>query len=303
MKSADQRIDALHARKPVLCSVEFFPPKDDAGMERLEEIAQRLTKLRLDFVSITYGAGGSTRERSFSVARRLRENFDWVVMPHLTCIGTTHEAMTHTVQELYDEGFRNIMALGGDLPRDRVTPLPEAHGLRYGVDLVRLIRDTRLDICLGVGGYPEKHPRAATLEEDIQFLAQKVSAGANFVTTQLFFQNKVYFEFVKKCRAAGITVPIIPGVMPVLSLQQVKRFTELCGSHLPAELVSQLEIAEPNGPEAVEEVGVNWAVHQIRGLLAGGAPGVHLYILNRARPVLILVEKLGFDWPYPSQHD
>ena len=289
---ADQPISELFAQHRALRSLEFFPPKDDAGVEALRQTATALKKISPDFVSVTYGAGGSTRERTAQVSRLLRSEIGFTVMPHLTCVGHSRDELNLVADQLHAGGYRNIMTLRGDPPKGAAEFVPYKDGLRYGSDLVALLKARHADFCLGVGGYPEKHPEAPTLEIDLDNLKRKVDAGAAFVTTQLFFDNAVYYRFVEQCRARGITVPIVPGIMPVLSLKQIKRFTEMCGASLPAKLIRRLEAAG-EAPEIVESVGSEWAVTQIRDLLAQGAPGYHLYIMNRAKSALALAAGLA----------
>jgi methylenetetrahydrofolate reductase (NADPH) len=290
--TADRPIAELFAQQRPLRSLEFFPPKDDAGVEALRQTATALKKISPDFVSVTYGAGGSTRERTAQVSRLLRTEIGFTVMPHLTCVGHTREELNGVADQLHAGGYRNIMTLRGDPPKGQTEFVPYKDGLRYGSDLVALLRARHADFCLGVGGYPEKHPEAPSLEIDLDNLKRKVDAGAAFVTTQLFFDNAVYYRFVEKCRARGIKVPIVPGIMPVLSLKQIKRFTEMCGASLPEKLTKRLEAAG-EVPEIVESVGNEWAVTQIRDLLAHGAPGYHLYIMNRAKAALALAAGLA----------
>ncbi len=283
-------ISSLLANGRPTRSIEFFPPKDEPGWEQFEATARELLALKPDFVSITYGAGGSTRERTDRAARILKDDLGLLVMPHLTCVGASRDEIAEVAGRFYDDGFRNIMALRGDPPKGE-TNFTARDGLRYGADLVELLREQFSDICIGVGGYPEKHPEAADLPTDIEHLGQKVSRGADFVTTQLFFDNEVYFQFVADCRAAGISAPIVPGIMPVLSYKQIRRFTEMCGATLPPALLAQLESVQDD-PEAVERVGIEWAGRQINDLLRRGAPGYHLYILNKAAPALALAEAI-----------
>ncbi len=290
--TADRPISELFAQHRPLRSLEFFPPKDDTGVEALRQTATALKRIAPDFVSVTYGAGGSTRERTAQVSRLLRTEIGFTVMPHLTCVGHTREELNGVADQLHAGGYRNIMTLRGDPPKGQTEFVPYQDGLRYGSDLVTLLKARHADFCLGVGGYPEKHPEAPSLEIDLDNLKRKVDAGAAFVTTQLFFDNAVYYRFVEKCRARGITVPIVPGIMPVLSLKQIKRFTEMCGATLPEKLTKRLEAAG-EAPEIVESVGNEWAVTQIRDLLAHGAPGYHLYIMNRAKSALALAAGLA----------
>jgi methylenetetrahydrofolate reductase (NADPH) len=282
----DRPISELFAQGRPLRSLEFFPPKDDAGVEALRATAAALKRINPDFVSVTYGAGGSTRERTAQLSAILRDT-GFTVMPHLTCVGHSRAELTDVAERIYAGGFRNIMTLRGDPPKGESTFTPYKDGLRYGSDLVALLKSQHPDFCLGVGGYPERHPEAPSLEIDLVNLKRKVDAGAAFVTSQLFFDNAVYFRFVEKCRAIGITVPIVPGIMPVLSLKQIQRFTTMCGATLPAKLITRLEAGAENA-EVVETIGIDWALTQIRELIANGAPGYHLYILNRAKAALAL---------------
>ena len=290
--TADRPISELLAAQRTVRSLEFFPPKDEAGVEALRQTASALKRITPDFVSVTYGAGGSTRERTAQVSRLLHTEIGFTVMPHLTCVGHTRAELNGVADQLYTDGYRNIMALRGDPPKGQTRFVPYHDGLRYGRDLVALLKARHADFCLGVAGYPEKHPEAASLDADLDNLKLKVDAGAAFVTTQLFFDNAIYYRFVEKCRARGIAVPIVPGIMPVLSLKQIKRFTEMCGASLPEKLIKRLEAAGET-PEIVESVGSEWAVTQIRDLLAHGAPGYHLYIMNRAKSALALAAGLA----------
>ena len=287
----DRPISALFAEKRPLRSLEFFPPKDDAGVEALRQTAIALKVIPWDFVSVTYGAGGTTREKTAQVSRLLKDELGFTVMPHLTCVGHSRGELTALADQIYAGGFRNIMTLRGDPPKGATEFTVAADGLRYASELVTLLKTRHPDFCLGVGGYPEKHPEAVSLDADLDHLKRKVDAGAAFVTTQLFFDNAIYHRFVDKCRAAGITVPIVPGLMPVLSVKQVQRIATLSGSVLPATLARRLAVAEVN-PDVVEIIGIDWALTQIRDLLAQGAPGYHLYILNRAKSALALAAGL-----------
>jgi len=288
---ADRPISELFSQHRPLRSLEFFPPKDEAGVEALRQTATTLKRINPDFVSVTYGAGGSTRERTAQVSQLLRQEFGFTVMPHLTCVGHTRAELNAVADQLHAGGYRNIMTLRGDPPKGQAEFVPDKDGLRHASDLVALLKARHADFCLGVGGYPEKHPEAPSLEADLDNLKRKADAGAGFITTQLFFDNAVYYRFVEMCRARGIGVPIVPGIMPVLSLKQVKRFTEMCGATLPEKLIKRLEAAGDH-PEIVEMLGNEWAVTQIRDLLAQGAPGYHLYIMNRAKSALMLAAGL-----------
>ena len=288
----DRPISSLFALNRPLKSVEFFPPRDDAALGQLLQTAREIQKLQPDFVSITYGAGGSTRERTAAVARQLHDEFAFLTMAHLTCVNHTPADITAVAAAHHAAGIRNLMALRGDVPKELTAATAFRDGLRHASDLVALLKRSQPEFCLGVAGYPERHPEAPSFDTDIAHLRRKVDAGADFITTQLFFDNAVYYRFVDACRARGITVPILPGIMPVLSLKQIRRFTEMCGASLPTALVKRLEAAGDSA-DAVEFVGLEWAVTQIRDLLKQGAPGYHLYALNRAKSALALVAALA----------
>ena len=288
----DRPISELFALNRPLRSLEFFPPKDDAGVEALRATAIALKRMNPDFVSVTYGAGGTTRDRTAQVCEFLKRDFGFTVMPHLTCVGHTRAELTVIADRIHAGGFRNIMTLRGDPPKGATEFPVTADGLRNANELAALLKARHADFCLGVAGYPEKHPEASSLDTDLTHLRRKVDAGAAFVTTQLFFDNTQYYRFVERCRTAGITVPIVPGIMPVLSLKQIQRFTQMCGATLPQQLITRLEVAADNA-DVLETIGIDWALTQIRGLLANGAPGYHLYILNRAKGALALTAGLA----------
>jgi methylenetetrahydrofolate reductase (NADPH) len=272
-----------------LFSVEFFPPRDDTAGERMLRAAQALQSYEPDFVSITYGAGGGTRATTLKYARMLKEQCGFEVMPHLTCVGHKEAELMDILRDFESAGFRNVMALRGDPPKGETSFQAMAGGFSHADELVRLIRRNLPNFGIGVAGYPEKHPESPEAGDDVQRLAHKVSCGADFVTTQLFFDNEFYFDFVRRCRQAGIEVPILPGLLPVLSLAQIRRFSSMCGAALPAELEKRLEEA---GEDGAQEVGADWAYEQIKGLLDGGAPGFHLYALNKSKATTSILERL-----------
>lgn len=288
----DRPIFELFAQKRPLRSLEFFPPRDDAGVEALRATAAALKRMNPDFVSVTYGAGGTTRDRTAQVSSMLKNEFGFTVMPHLTCVGHSRAELGAIADRIHESGFRNVMTLRGDPPKGATEFKVATDGLRNAHELVELLKARQPQFCLGVAGYPEKHPEAPSLDVDLVNLKRKVDAGAAFITTQLFFDNTVYYRFVERCRAAGINVPIVPGIMPVLSLKQIQRFTQMCGATLPQQLITRLEVAAEN-TDVLETIGIDWALTQIRGLLANSAPGYHLYILNRARGALALTAGLA----------
>lgn len=273
-------------------SVEFFPPKDEAMRVQLHRAACTLPG-KVAFVSITYGAGGSTRELTLDYAQVL-SLYGFTVMPHLTCVGHSQAQLIELVEQFQAAGFRNLMVLRGDPPRGETAFTPYPDGLHYASELVALIRKHFSDFCLGVAGYPEKHPEAPTEEADLEHLRRKVDQGASFITTQLFFDNAPYFRFVQRCRSIGITIPILAGILPVLSYKQVTRFCRLCGAILPAALEKRL-VAAGEDAAAVCQIGVEWTYAQIKELVQHGVPGIHFYSLNRSESVLKLMQWLRSD--------
>lgn len=291
MAKQDRHISDLFAQGKPLRSLEFFPPKDDTGVQALRATAAALKKIQPDFVSVTYGAGGSTRERTAQVSNLLKDEFGLTVMPHLTCVGHSRDELVDIANRHHASGIRNIMALRGDPPKGSTEFKPAENGLSYANELVTLLKSAHPDFCLGVAGYPEKHPQAPSFEIDLVNLKRKVDAGASFITTQLFFENDAFYRFVERCQAAGITVPIVPGIMPPLSLNQVRRMQQLSSSNVPSKLLRRLEAAGDD-PDIMEFVGIDWALSQIRDLFAHGVPGYHLYVLNRAKAALALAAGL-----------
>ena len=267
------------ASRPLL-SFEFFPPKDEKGLDTLRRAAEQLVAARPDFVTVTYGAGGSTRERTLEVCELLRAMGFSTVMPHLTCVGSSRAELVEYADELHRRGYRNIMALRGDPPKGETVFRVAKDGLAHASDLVALLKGRHADFCCGVAGYPEKHPEAASLPSDIANLKTKLAAGGDFVTTQLFFENRFYTDYVRRCREAGIAQPILPGIMPALSHKQIQRFTAVCGATFPGPLATQLAAAADDAGAA--QVGMRWAQGQVEQLLRDGVPGIHLYVLNRA---------------------
>lgn len=272
-------------------SVEFFPPKTEEGARQILRTAQAIRGYGVDFVSITYGAGGSGRDRTADYGDFLRQLFGFEVMSHLTCVGHSAAELRTILADFKRYGFEGVMALRGDPPKGETAFTQHRDGFAHASELVAFIRrEFGDDFAIGVAGYPEKHPEAPDAATDLAHLKHKVAQGADFVTTQLFFDNAHYHDFVRRARAAGITVPIIPGVMPALSLEQARKFSGFCGTEIPAGLERRLAAA--GDAEAQRRAGVDWAVEQIRDLLAQGAPGLHLYVLNRTDSALELLGRL-----------
>jgi methylenetetrahydrofolate reductase (NADPH) len=277
--------ELLDARKPSF-SFEFFPPKDDAGVENLFATVDSLRVYRPAYVSITYGAGGSTRTRTIELAKRIKRETGLEVLAHVTCVGSTADDLRATFRELHDGGIENVLALRGDPPRGSTTFERTEGGFAYATDLIALLA-REFSFCIGGAAYPEKHPEALTFESDLAVARQKQDAGAEFLITQLFFDNAVYGEFVARARAAGITIPIVPGIMPITNYQRIERF----GATIPDSLRAELDAAQ-NDPAAVAELGVAYAALQCAELLAQGAPGIHFYTLNKSPSTRAVVSAL-----------
>ncbi len=267
-----------------LISVEFFSPTTDAGQKAFDRAAQALTGLKTDFVSVTCGAGGSAAGPTLEICRQLAGLNYRSIMPHCTCVGMSRTDLEILSDAIVGQGIQHIMALRGDPPRGESTFRPVPDGFRYAAQLVAFLRDRHPGLCIGVAGYPEKHPEADSLDEDIRHLKEKVDAGADLITTQLFLDTQVYFDFVDRCRSAGITVPVLPGLLPVTSLQQIKRMQTFCDFHVPEKLQHDLQAVQDN-PAKAERIGLYWVMEQISELVEGGSPGIHLYLLNRAQTV------------------
>lgn len=287
------RINDLLASGTPFLSLEFFPPKDRAEWPDFFATVERLKVLNPLFASVTYGAGGGTQNDTLEIVSRLAGDHGLVTMAHLTCIGAETEKLSIFLDQLVAAGVHNILALRGDLPVDTSPEVFASLPLQNASDLVAFIRRSHPEIGVGVAGYPETHPEAASAEADLDFLKLKVDQGGDFIITQLFFDNADYFDFVRKARALGIDKPIIPGILPVVSLKVIQRIVSLCGAAIPPAYLQELEAADQaGGAEAVQKVGIAFARKQAQELLAAGAPGVHLYTLNRADAVLNLAQGL-----------
>jgi len=274
------RIGQKIAEKTPVFSVEFFPPKTDEGRTQLFDTARTLAELDLDFVSVTYGAGGSTREGTVDITTRLKEDVGLEVMAHLSCVGETVEGLDATLGRLRDAGVDNIFALRGDPPRGETGFVQPEGGLGSAAELTAHIT-ANYDFCVGGACFPEVHPEAPDLDTDLTYLKTKVDAGAEFLITQLFFENRAYFDFVDAAREKGIEVPILAGIIPVTGYAHTKRICDLCDASIPLELESAMLAAEGD-QEAEFNLGVAYAAQQCAELLAAGVPGIHFYALNKA---------------------
>ncbi|MDZ5620666.1 methylenetetrahydrofolate reductase [NAD(P)H] [Nocardioides bizhenqiangii] len=272
-------------------SFEFFPPKDEAGEEQLWNAIRKLEPYRPTFVSVTYGAGGSTRDKTVAITGRIARETSLVPMAHLTCVGHTREELEAILDSYVAEGVFHVMALRGD-PREgpRAEWTPTAGGLNYALDLVELAR-SRGDFRIGVAAFPEGHPNAESLDVDADRLVAKANAGAEFAVTQMFFRAEDYFGLVERVRARGVDMPILPGIMPILNLSAIRRQGELIGTSVPDEIVARITAAGPD-PVAVRAEGIKLAAELCEELLDGGAPGLHFYTLNRSKATLEIFEAL-----------
>lgn len=284
--------DILRTTQPTI-SFEFFPPKDDKAMATLLETLSHLRELRPSFTSCTYGAGGSTRAKTLEVTLKIKEKFGLEAMAHFTCVGQRLTEIDNILEEFSRHGIENVLALRGDRPVGLPEP-PEGFfpDFKNAVHLIRHLRKQFGDrFSLGCAGYPEKHPEAPDFDTDLQRLKEKVDAGADFIITQLYFDNDSFFHFVERARALGIKVPIIAGIMPVTNVAQIKKFTAMCGAIIPDKMQRDLEPIAAD-TEAVHQYGIDWGTRQCRELLERGVDGLHFYTLNRSKSSRQIVENL-----------
>lgn len=281
--------DKIAKRKPSF-SFEFFPPKDEEAKERLFESVAKLRPYEPTFVSVTYGAGGSTRKLTVELVVRIKREAELETMAHLTCVGATRSEIAEVLDQLERAGIENVLPLRGDPPRGESKFVPTPGGFSYASELVEFIRKD-WSFCLAGACYPEKHPEALDADIDLGNLKRKVDAGVEVLITQLFFDSADYFAFVDRASRAGITLPVVAGIMPITNFSQIKRITAMCGARIPSELVDRLEAAGADA-DAVRQIGIDHAVTQCRALLSGGAPGIHFYTLNRSHATVEILEAI-----------
>ena len=280
------KIKELLARDQITFSCEIFPPKKELEFSGIHKIVDQIHDLGADFISVTYGAGGSTSKKTLEVASYIQDTHHTPALAHLTCCGATKEDIARRVQEMKARGIENVLALRGDLPQDYV-PGPYT----YAIELIRDIK-TQGDFCIGAACYPEGHVECAHKEQDIGFLKEKVEAGCDFLTTQMFFDNNVYYNFLYRVLAAGIQVPVIPGIMPVINAKQIKRSCELSGTVLPPRFKAIADKFSED-PQAMEQAGIAYATEQIIDLIANGVKYIHLYTMNRPQTAAKIVANLS----------
>ncbi len=281
----------LYARPGLTLSIEFFPPKTEKGNESLFKEIAALKGLNPAFCSVTYGAGGSTRDKTVDLVDRIHRECGIEVMCHLTVVGQSKEEVRSVLARLKTQEIENLIALGGDPPQGTADWTPHPDGFHHSVELVREAVSHRW-FSIAVAGFPEVHPRAASREADLKYLKEKVDAGAEVVITQLFFDNEDYYRYVEDLRKLGVRVPIVPGILPILSAPQVRRFVALCASKIPPRLERRLAQVEEDEEGAVK-LGIDYATEQCAGLLAFGVPGIHFYSLNKSRSVTAIFANLG----------
>lgn len=281
--------EMLKAKRPIF-SLEFFPPKTEEAMSQLFETLKEVKNLNPGYVSVTYGAGGATRDKTIDIVTHAKREIGLESMAHLTCVGHSRQEIRDILDRLVASGIENVVALRGDPPQGQTKFTANPDGFSHASELAAFIHAS-YPLCIAVAGYPEGHIEAADKEADWNYLCQKVRAGADFVITQLFFDNKHFFNFERRMREKGVTVPIIPGIMPITNFNQILRFTRICGATIPQKLVTDLERIQDN-PEAVHEYGVEQATGQCKELLAHGVPGIHFYTLNKSTATRDIIRSL-----------
>jgi len=272
-------------------SLEFFPPKSEDGFQQLFTTIENLRNLKPGYVSVTYGAGGSTRSRTLELVSRIKYDIGFETMAHLTCVGHDRDELESILTQLEEEGIDNILALRGDPPQGEDRFVKPVGGFEYANQLVEFIR-SKYSFSIGVAGYPEGHVECPDKTQDLVNLKRKVDAGADFIVTQLFFDNRFYYDFMDKLRAMRVDIPVIPGIMPIINVKQIQRFTQMCGATIPGDLTVALERVQDDS-EAVGQVGIEYAIRQCEDLLKQGAPGIHFYTLNRSPATLAIIEHLS----------
>jgi methylenetetrahydrofolate reductase (NADPH) len=295
------RIDEIIAAsdEPVF-SFEFFPPKSDEGEQNLRAALEALQPLEPSFASVTYGAGGSTRDRTLEIVTWLKQELGIEAMAHLTCVGASREELRTILDRTVAAGIENVLALRGDPPRGQTSWEPHPAGFHYSTELAELIASVYPAVGIGAACFPEVHPDAIDIASDLRFLRAKVDAGASFLITQLFFDNELYFRFVDEARAVGIEVPILPGIMPITNVTQIKTITGMCKASIPEALLQQLE-RRADDPDAALQLGVSYATLQCAELLARGAPGIHFYTQNRSPATRAILSTLKLLRPWASR--
>jgi len=287
-------IDILNSKKTI--SFEFFPPKQESDLPKLHETVDRLSTYNPDFVSFTYGAGGNTRQLTTQVSKEAKLSDKFEVMSHLTCIAHNEKEILDILKDLSLSNIENIIALRGDTPKDMNIP---NNNLKHGTDLIELIKSNFSNFCIAGACYPESHPESNNFEDEILFTKMKQDKGADFLITQLFYDNKDFLSFREKALKHGVTIPIIPGILPITSTKQIRRFTKMCGAKIPAQLNEKLENSINDDIETTK-LGIEYATNQILELIDNDIPGIHFYSLNKTSSVGHVLNNLGISNQTPE---
>ncbi|MFH1386866.1 MAG: methylenetetrahydrofolate reductase [NAD(P)H] [bacterium] len=283
-------IEALNKNTPTL-SFEFFPPKTPDQEKKLFETLAELKAFKPDFVSVTYGAMGTTREKTFFWVKEIKEKYGIEPVAHLTCIAAAKDDIAKQLDDFENIGVTNLLALRGDPPEGEKNFIPPQNGFKFAKELIDFIKNKKPDFCLGVAGFPEGHPKTSSVDLDVKYLKEKISAGGEYVISQLFFDNRFFFDFTEKCQQAGINIPIIAGLMPITSLQQIKRLTDTCGASIPAKLQDDLK-RHAADPRSIKQIGIDQASKQAEELLKAGVPGIHFFVMNQAGSMSAILNDL-----------
>ena len=267
-------------RKELSLSFEVFPPKNEDVFDVVKDATEKIAALKPSFVSVTYGAGGGTSKYTLEIAKNIKRAYGVETLAHLTCVSSDKNTVKERIKDMIDSGIENVMALRGDIPEDKIHDDRSRWDYKHAVDLIREIKMSGADFCIGGACYPEKHPESATSKDDIAFLKEKVDAGCDFLTTQMFFDNDLLYAFLYKMREAGITIPIIAGIMPITSAKQVERAIKLSGSFMPRRFKSLVD-RFGNDPSAMKQAGIAYATDQIIDLYANNVKNVHVYTMNK----------------------
>ena len=284
------KISQILKDKKQIFSFEFFPPKTDEGEKKLFETIESLRELEPSFVSVTYGAGGSTRDKTVGWVTRIKKELGIEAMAHITSVGTTIDVLKDILERLRDNGIENVLALRGDIPQQGNPGSPYQLCFKHANELIQFIRNN-YNFSIGAAAFPEGHIECPSIEMDTHYLKMKSMAGADFFITQLFFDNQLYFDLLERASKAGINTPIIPGIMPVTSADQIERFTTICGATIPEGLRNRLHEIKDD-PDAVTEFGITYAIIQCQELLSKGVPGIHFYTLNRSSATRTILKHL-----------
>lgn len=286
------RIIDLLTKDTLSLSFEVFPPKTESSFESVKNATEEIAKLKPSFMSVTYGAGGGTSKYTLDIAKRIKELYNVPSLAHLTCVSSTKQTVHQKIKEIEDAGIQNVMALRGDIPAELKDADRNGWDYKYAIDLISELKDINADFCIGCACYPEIHPESANQKEDIKHLKEKVDAGCEFITTQMFFDNNLLYNFLYKIREAGITVPVIPGIMPITNANQVERAVKLSGSFMPQRFKSLVD-KFGSDPAAMKQAGIAYATDQIIDLYANNITNVHVYSMNKLDVAAKIQENLS----------